>query len=86
MKYFFVTGAHKSGTSWLASMLRSHPEIEMPNQEMWFFGHPKSLAGKQLYGAVEKWLTLPTVTKEFSQSTAESPAREGCAGGHYVDI
>ena len=76
MKYFFVTGAHKSGTSWLASMLRAHPEIEMPNQEMWFFGHPKSLAGKQLYGAVEKWLTLPTVTKEFhNQQPNRLPAK-----------
>jgi hypothetical protein len=57
-------------------MLRAHPEIEMPNQEMWFFGHPKSLAGKQLYGAVEKWLTLPTVTKEFhNQQPNRLPAK-----------
>jgi LPS sulfotransferase NodH len=70
MKYFFVSGAHKSGTSWLASMIRAHPEVEMPNNEMWLFGHPKSLGGKNLQTAIEKWLTIPTVAKQFREQQA----------------
>jgi hypothetical protein len=70
MKFFFVSGAHKSGTSWFANMLRAHPEIGMPAEEMWFFGNPKSLAGNNVQVLVDKWLTLPTVAKEFPKHAA----------------
>jgi LPS sulfotransferase NodH len=70
MRFFFISGAHKSGTSWLANMMRAHPEIGMPAEEMWFFGHPKSLAGNNLQTAIDKWFTLPTVAKEFPKPAA----------------
>ncbi len=34
---FLIIGAMRSGTSWLANLLRSHPQIAMPGAELHFF-------------------------------------------------
>ena len=34
---FLIIGAQKCGTTWLAAMLRQHPEVYMPDQEVHFF-------------------------------------------------
>lgn len=65
MKFLFVTGAHKSGTSWLANVLKSHPEIHIPKNELWLFGHPDSLVNQALRDHVGRWMKLPTVSSEF---------------------
>ena len=65
MKYFFLTGAHKCGTSWLAQMIRRHPAVSMPRQELWMFGHPRGLAGAPFDKLVSDWLSLGTVAAQF---------------------
>ena len=34
---FLIIGAQKCGTTWLAAMLRQHPDVYMPDQEVHFF-------------------------------------------------
>ena len=34
---FLIIGAQKSGTSWLHAMLRQHPDVFMPEEELHFF-------------------------------------------------
>lgn len=34
---FLIIGTQKAGTSWLADMLRQHPEVFMPNHEIHYF-------------------------------------------------
>jgi hypothetical protein len=34
---FLIIGAQKCGTTWLAAMLRQHPDVYMPDQEIHFF-------------------------------------------------
>ena len=63
-KYFFVSGVHKSGTSWLAHLLRAHPAVAMPRHELWLFGHKQSIAGAGLDRLFENWLRLHCVARE----------------------
>jgi hypothetical protein len=65
MKYFFLTGAHKSGTSWLNRMVGEHPAVAIPRSEMLMFGHPRSLVGPKLDKLVSDWLDLPTLRVLF---------------------
>lgn len=65
MKFFFITGAHKSGTSWLANMLKSHEQIAIPKEELWLFGYPSSLINGPLKKHIQEWLQLPTVADEY---------------------
>ncbi|MEL6552370.1 MAG: sulfotransferase [Cyanobacteria bacterium J06621_11] len=39
---FIIVGAQKAGTTWLAHMLRQHPGIFMPPQEVHFFNFKKN--------------------------------------------
>jgi hypothetical protein len=42
---FYILGAQKSGTSWLTSMLRQHPDIFIPRQkEMHYYNRPENFA------------------------------------------
>lgn len=72
MKYFFITGAHKCGTSWLAQMIRRHPAVAMPRHELWMFGHPRGLAGGQFDKLMSDWLALGTVASQFPKSEHEA--------------
>ncbi len=65
MKYFFLTGAHKSGTSWLVRMVGAHPAVAIPRSEMLMFGHPRSLVGPKFDKLVSEWLELPTLSVLF---------------------
>ena len=47
---FFILGAQKAGSSWLADQLRSHPEIFLPDQEIHFFENENNFArGERWY-------------------------------------
>lgn len=72
MKYFFLTGAHKCGTSWLAQMMRRHPAVAMPRQELWMFGHPRGLVGGQFDKLLSDWLSLGTVAAQFAPDDHDS--------------
>lgn len=39
---FIIIGAQKAGTTWLAHMLRQHPNVFMPQQEVHFFNFKKN--------------------------------------------
>ena len=65
LKFLFITGSHKSGTSWLAHMIGAHPAIRLPKQELWLFGHPRSV-GRRNKELVGEWLALPTVSTLFA--------------------
>ena len=41
---FIIIGAQKAGTTWLAHMLRQHPDIFMPPQEVHFFNFKKNFS------------------------------------------
>ena len=69
MRFLFVSGSHKSGTSWLAHMIGGHEAIKLPRQELWLFGHPASLAGI-VNESVNSWLDLPTVSQQFNDEKA----------------
>jgi hypothetical protein len=65
MQYFFVTGAHKSGTSWLKKLISSHPNVAMPDHELWMLGNRRSVAGLKFDKLAANWLALPTVAHVF---------------------
>jgi len=72
MKYFFLTGAHKSGTSWLVQMVGRHPGVSIPASELLMFGHPHGLVGPQFDRLVSEWLKLPTVQRRFDEDNHET--------------
>lgn len=75
MRFLFITGSHKSGTSWLAMMLSDHPKIGIPGQELWLMGQQNTLA-ERIAAAVDGWLELPTVNRQFdTEQTAEQARR-----------
>ncbi|MGK7947884.1 MAG: sulfotransferase [Xenococcaceae cyanobacterium] len=41
---FLIIGAQKAGSSWLAYNLRQHPEIFMPNSEIYFFNKQENFS------------------------------------------
>lgn len=41
---FLIIGAQKSGTSWLHAMLRQHPDVFMPEEELHFFDKQQHFA------------------------------------------
>ncbi|MEL7012512.1 MAG: sulfotransferase domain-containing protein [Pseudomonadota bacterium] len=74
LKFLFVTGSHKSGTSWLARMINANPTISLPDQELWLLGNPKSL-GETINRAMDEWLALPTVSSQFKTEQRQRQAR-----------
>ncbi|MEQ9257808.1 MAG: sulfotransferase [Roseovarius sp.] len=63
-QFLFITGSHKSGTSWLARMVGAHPRIAIPEQEMWLLGHNNGLS-ECVERSVAEWFKLPTVKSQF---------------------
>lgn len=74
LKFLFVTGSHKSGTSWLAKMINANPTISLPDQELWLLGNPNSL-GEKINRAMDDWLGLPTVSGQFKTDQQTGRAR-----------
>lgn len=74
LKFLFVTGSHKSGTSWLARMIDANPTIALPDQELWLLGNPNSL-GEKIKNSVDAWLGLPTVSSQFTTEQSQGNAR-----------
>lgn len=64
IKFLFLTGSHKSGTSWLARMVDAHPKIAIPKEELWLLGHPNGLS-ECIERAIAEWFRLPTVQNQF---------------------
>lgn len=60
MKFLFISGSHKSGTSWLAHMVNAHPSIKIPREELWLFGEPDSVS-RSVRRSLHAWSQLPTV-------------------------
>lgn len=71
IKFLFVTGSHKSGTSWLARLINAHPKIALPDQELWLLGTKAGLS-ECIDRALGEWFRLPTVKNQFT--SAESLA------------
>jgi hypothetical protein len=75
-KYFFITGAHKSGTSWLANLIRAHRAVAMPHHELWLFGHKDSIAGPGFDRLFSDWLQLRCVANEAREMPLAAIAPE----------
>jgi hypothetical protein len=56
---FFISGAQKSGTTWLTSTLHSHPQVKAVG-EAWFFGIGPDLDTWLDRERVAAWAALPT--------------------------
>lgn len=76
IKFLFVTGSHKSGTSWLAHMINAHPKIALPDQELWLLGHENGLS-ECIDRAIGEWFKLPTVQNQFrTEKDVEDASRK----------
>lgn len=56
MKYSFVIGgAPRSGTEWLLSSLREHPQIFIPTEEIRFFSYNFNESLEWYHKTLKKW-------------------------------
>lgn len=62
--YFFIAGAHKSGTNWIEAMLGAHPEIVVAG-EAWLVGHSHSVSSWFNEERFREWAGLPTVKNRW---------------------
>ena len=66
VRFFFVTGAHKSGTNWVGAMLRGHPEVFLAG-EAWFVGFGCSAETWINREKFDKWCGIPTVKSRWTK-------------------
>lgn len=85
LKFVFISGSHKSGTSWLAHMVGGHPAIRIPRQELWLFGHPDSIGAKTA-SVLDDWLKLPTVSALFSSPQARRSVTNSAIRGAIRNV
>lgn len=78
MPDFFIVGHHKSGTTALYEMLRSHPDIYMPDlKEPLFFSqelHPGLKAGDPQPNTLEEYLALFAPAGDGQRAGEASPS------------
>lgn len=74
MKFVFISGSHKSGTSWLGKMIGAHPKIGIAQQELWLMGHHSSLVD-QSESIIDDWLNLPTVSMLYNDEDSRRRVR-----------
>ncbi len=76
---FLIIGAQKSGTSWLASMLRQHPDVYMPENEVHFFDKVHN------YNKGESWYLEHFEDAEKGETVGEKTPDYIWANGHGVE-
>lgn len=79
-RFFFVTGAHKSGTSWTYWILTAHPEV-FCTDEAYFVGREFSVESWLNEPAFLGWVNSPDAkvnwTKDLDDRTLAAAARRG---------
>lgn len=79
-KFFFVTGAHKSGTSWTYWILTSHPEVYCTD-EAYFVGRDFSVDCWLNEAGLLSWVESPDArvnwTKDLDNKVAIAAAKRG---------
>ncbi|MDJ0742716.1 MAG: sulfotransferase [Xenococcaceae cyanobacterium MO_167.B27] len=64
---FLIIGAQKAGSSWLAYNLRQHPDIFMPNSEIYFFNKEENFSQGTVW--YEKYFTKAKDEKLVGEKT-----------------
>ncbi len=82
---FVVIGVQKSGTTWLTQMLRQHPDVYMPGEEVHYFDK------KHNYQKGESWYRKHFDGAEASQTVGEKTpdyiwANGDGVEGHDLDV
>ncbi|WP_251961525.1 sulfotransferase domain-containing protein [Salinibacter ruber] len=76
---FLIIGVQKSGTSWLARMLRQHPDVFMPGEEVHFFDKVHN------YKKGERWYRKQFAGANNSQVVGEKTPDYIWANGDGVE-
>ena len=66
VRWMFLTGAHKSGTTWIEHMIVTHPEIFITG-EAWFLGADWDLDDWLNADRFREWANLSTVQDSWMQ-------------------
>lgn len=73
--YFFFAANRRSGTTWLAAMLSSHPEVMIKNEGWLFNDGPGSIEHWLSNDAFNAFLELPSAKGQWLHDIPESDAR-----------
>ena len=82
---FLIIGAQKCGTTWLASMLRQHDNVFMPDRELHFFD--KGLNFSKGLGWYESHFTEAAGQRAIGEKTPDYLWANGIGGeGHLAEV
>ena len=82
---FLIIGAQKCGTTWLASMLRQHEDVFMPDRELHFFD--KDLNFSKGLGWYESHFTEAAGQRAIGEKTPDYLWANGIGGeGHLAEV
>jgi hypothetical protein len=81
---FYILGAQKAGTTWLAAMLRQHPQIYIPGRkELHFFEHEDRYAlGIRWYA---RQFNAPAAARAVGEATPNYLAVNARKGRHVIE-
>lgn len=88
---FLIIGAQKAGTTWLTHMLRQHPDVFMPQQEIHFFNRKRNFNRglgwyEQYFEKAKPGQTVGEKTPNYMWIASEEENRQAKRWQHRANI